>query len=242
MKPPRLVLTDGISGIKARSGLPRRGILGQNAAAMLTWLVLAAIALVSGGLLAYKAGKGGASRPSLPSGSAEALPGGGQPPLLERGLGDVRVDDVVQHQGRDWLVEGIIRYEEDGHAWRGARLMDGTEEGWLIVGLDRGAGTNVRLLRVAPGVELSGYPPEALTVDGTHFNLAKRGTATAVFEGQLGALPVKGLAAGASLRCRWWRYQAAGDKVILVEQWGDTYRALSGAAVSPDELELLAAS
>src|SRR5262245_61226046 len=143
------------------SRLARGGILGQNDAAMLTWLVLAALALASGGFLAYRAGKqsGAGGRPALPGRGEHGPPARGSTPLLERGVADVRVDDVVQSQGRDWLVEGIIRYEEDGHAWRGARLMDGAEEGWLIVGLDRGVGMNVRLLRTASGVELSGYPP-----------------------------------------------------------------------------------
>jgi hypothetical protein len=201
---------------------------------MLTWLVLATLALVTGGFLAYRSGKKRA-QPALPSGE-------GATALLERTLVDVRVDDVVQSQGRDWLVEGIVRYEEDGHTWRGARILDGGDESWLVVGLDRGIGVNVRLLKSAKGIELSGYPPETLSVDGMHYTLAKRGTATAIFEGQLGALPVKGLTPGASLRCRWWRYQAAGEKCLLVEQWGDTYRALSGETLPPDQVELLAAS
>jgi hypothetical protein len=202
---------------------------------MLTWLVLAALALVSGGFLAYRSGRKRAEA-ALPAAS------GGAAALLERTLVDVRVDDVIQNQGRDWLVEGIVRYEEDGHAWRGARILDGADESWLVVGLDRGIGMNVRLLKIARNIELSGYPPETLSVDGTHYTLAKRGTATAVFEGQLGSLPVKGLASGSSLRCRWWRYQAAGEKVLLVEQWGDAYRALSGETLPPDQIELLAAS
>jgi hypothetical protein len=28
------------------------------------------------------------------------------------------------------------------------------------------------------------------------------------------------------LRCRWWRYQAAGPDTILVEQWGGDFRTL----------------
>ena len=39
-----------------------------------------------------------------------------------------------------------------------------------------------------------------------------------------------------------WSYQAAGDKCLFVEQWGDTYRALSGETLNPDLVELLAAS
>jgi hypothetical protein len=210
---------------------------------VLTWLVLAALALVSGSFIAYRAGKRRGQEAALPSAGSPPMLGDGRGPvLLERTLADVRVDDVVQNEGRDWLVEGVVRYEEDGHSWRGARILDGSDESWLIVGLDRGAGLNVRLLAAARGVELSGYPPESLSVDGTHFTLAKRGTATAVFEGQLGSLPVQGLAPGTSLRCRWWRYQAAGDRCLLVEQWGDSYRTLAGASVPPDRLELLAAS
>jgi len=218
---------------------------------MLLWLILGAV-VIGGGYVAYRVGKARGATQELPpaprpSGTialgASATAPAGTAGLLERTIADVRVDDVIQRAGRDWLVEGVVRYEEDGHVWNGARIVDGTDESWVVIGLDRGAGMNVRVLRPASGVELSGYPPESLAVGDVRYKLAKRGTATASFQGEIGAhVPAKGVAAGGSLRCRWWRYQAPGEKCLVVEQWGDAYRALAGESINPDELELLAGS
>ena len=43
-------------------------------------------------------------------------------------------------------------------------------------------------------------------------------------------------------RCRWWNYQAAGDKALLVEQWGDDYRMLVGRSVGDTELDMMPGS
>ncbi len=135
----------------------------------------------------------------------------------------------------------MVSYDEDGHTWRGARLADAGQERWMLVGLERGSGMTVRLLDAAPGLELSGYPPETLEVSGTSYRLAGRGTATATMQGDLAGLPgVTG--ESSSVRCRWWKYGAAGDKTLVVEQWGETYRALAGETVRADDVDLLGAS
>lgn len=201
---------------------------------MLTWLVLAGLAFAFGGTIAYKVGQKRGRR------GAEALPPGGSggAGLLERTLRDVRPDDVVQHAGRDWLVEGIVRYEEDGHTWRGARLIDGTEEAWLVLGLDRTPALDVRLLRVDPSVTVGAHPPDTIALGDVLFTLVRRGNATANGEGELGGFPGAGKGV---VRGRWWRYGAPGDRALLVEQWGDTFRALVGETVPEGQLELLAA-
>ena len=196
---------------------------------MLIWLLLAMVAVLAGGFLALRR----QARPALPDGEAPAA-------LLERTLKDARPNDVVQHDGRDYLVEGVVKYDEDGHGWSAARMVDGKDERWLVVGLERGATTTVRVLAPAPRLDLSGYPPETLEVGGTGYKLSSRGTASATFTGDVGGLPPAPEAG--SQRCRWWKYQAAGEKVLLVEQWGEAYRALAGETVAPDSVELLAAS
>jgi hypothetical protein len=194
------------------------------------WILLAVLAVLAGGLVAYRRAR------------QQELPGGPATPLLERTLRDVRPNDVVQHGGRDYLVEGVVSYDEDGHTWRGARLLDGGDERWLLVGLERGSAMTVRLLALAD-VELTGYPPETLEVGGTGFKLAGRGTATVTLAGDLTGVPVPpGEGGGGSVRCRWWRYSAAGDRTLVVEQWGETYRALAGETVRPDDVDLLGAS
>jgi len=196
--------------------------------------VLLAGAVVTGALVAYR-------RQHLSLQAPERTAG-----LIERTVKDVRPNDVVQHDGRDYLVEGVVKYDEDGHCWVSARMVDGANERWLLVGLERGGPLTVRVLAPARSFELSGYPPETVELAGTSWKLGSRGTATATFQGDLAGL-VSGPTGpapteGASQRCRWWKYTAAGEKVLLVEQWGEAYRALSGDTVREDQVELLAAS
>jgi hypothetical protein len=192
-------------------------------------VIVALIAVIGGGAAFVKARR-----------AEKALPPPAERQLLERTVKDVRVDDVVQHNGRDWLVEGVITYDEDGHTWRAARISDRELEQWMLVGIERGSGLTVRMLQVAKGLELAGYPPETLEHETVSYKLAQRGTATATFNGAMLGLPP--VPEGGSLRCRWWRYQAAGEKCLLVEQWGEQYRPLVGANVPAEDVEMLAAS
>lgn len=205
---------------------------------MLTWILLGVLAMVGGAFVAYRVGraKGASAARALPAATSSGR-------LLERTVRDVRVDDVVQHGGRDWLVEGVVTYDEDGHTWRGARVIDGPEERWVIVGLERTGGLTVRLCALASDLALTGYPPERIEHGGVAYAMGQRGTATATLAGELGTLPGwKTIPKGASARCRWWRYNAAGEKTLVVEQWGETYRALVGEMVPADQVDLLAGS
>lgn len=223
----------------------------MRSAAMFTGLLIALLiigsATVAGAGVLYAAQK----RKQLPgtthgSGSTDAkLLTDGTGNLIERGVRDVRVGDVIQYTGRDYLVEGVVEYDEDGHRWRGARMVDGKEEHWIIAGMERlGGGDNLRLVHRDAELELSGYPPESLTVGDTRFALDKRGTATARFRGELGKLP--GKRGDPKLdtveRCRWWRYESAGDATLIVEQWSGEYRVLRGTRVGDGVLEMIPGS
>lgn len=170
------------------------------------------------------------------------LLGDGRGNLIERGIYELRVGDVVSYDGRDFLVEGVLEYDEDGRRWRGARMVDAGESHWLITGL--GAQTSLRLMQTATDVEVSGYPPETLVAGGTRYNMDKRGTASARFAGDLGRMPGKrGQVREDTIdRCRWWRYESAGDDTMLVEQWGDEYRVLRGTNVPEGSLDMMPGS
>jgi hypothetical protein len=221
------------TGSAAGNGAVGRAIV---ASIMLTLLLIAAAAAALGGYVAYRVGRSRSNK-QLPA------PSSSQNPLLERTIRDVRVDDVIQHGGTDYLVEGIIQYDEDGHTWRAARILDGGKVKWMMVGLERGPALTVRLLTAAADVDLTAYPPDTLERADVTYKVAQKGTATVTTQGNVSDIPgTKGLAAGAALRCRWWRYSAAGEKALLIEQWGDSYRALVGETVPSDDVELLAAS
>lgn len=177
-----------------------------------------------------------------------ALPGGairqlGSGDLQERGFSELLVGDIVQYSGQDFLVEGVINYDEAGHRWLMANLVDGDDARWLLVGLDRTGRSSKRLLRPTTAVELSSYPPEVLFIDAERYSFDKRGTATTSLTGNTGTLGgTNESASGKSHRCRWWNYSAPGDKALLIEQWGDDYRALVGETVLDSEIEMMPGS
>lgn len=191
-----------------------------------------------GGFIAYKKGR----QHALSGGGRKALPPNDQQ-LLERGITDIRTNDVVQYMNDDWLVEGVFIFEEDGHKWRIAHMMDGGKTFWLLVGVDKTPGVNVRLLEQARDLGFEGYPPDAINYEDLKYTLSRKGTASAKLSGDVGAIPGSpDLQTTSSLRCRWWLYEAAGQNCLLIEQWGETYRHLKGQKLSPDALDLLPAS
>jgi hypothetical protein len=212
---------------------------------LLIALLIIGSATVAGAGVLFAAQK----RKQLPGGGgASADPkvltdGGGN--LIERGVREVRVGDVITYAGRDFLVEGVVEYDEDGHRWRAARIVDGSDEHWIIAGMERlGSSDSVRLVNRDTELELSGYPPESLSVGDVRFSLDKRGTATARFRGDLGKMPGKqgDPALDTVERCRWWRYESAGDATMIVEQWSGEYRVLRGTRVGDGVLDMIPGS
>lgn len=181
---------------------------------------------------------GGGARKELPSRTASG------DRLIERGLRELRTGDVLTYDNHDFLVEGVVAYDEDGHRWSGGRIVDGNDVRWLIVGLERMTAPIVRMLTADAETEITGYPPEVLVVGEVRYTLDKRGTATCRFSGDVGGLAgVKGQRPEGSVeRCRWWMYGAAGDDTLIVEQWSGEYRVLRGKQVSSDVIEMIAAS
>jgi hypothetical protein len=180
---------------------------------------------------------GGSGAPGLPSGPSSER-------LLERTVRDLRVGDVLTIDNRDFVVEGTVSYDEDGHRWTAGRLVDGDTVQWLVAGIERVGASTLRLLRYDPETEIAGYPPETLVIGDARFALDKRGTATARLAGDVGNLA--GVAAQRPEnhveRCRWWLYNAAGDATVVLEQWGGEYRVLRGSKVAADTIELIPGS
>ena len=164
--------------------------------------------------------------------------------LIERTVRDLRVDDVLTIDGKDFLCEGLIAYDEDGHRWSGARVVDNTDIRWLYVGIERlGAGT-LRMMTQDDAQPIAGYPPEALVIGEVRYVLDKRGAATCQLHGDIGPLGdlKKDRPAGHVERCRWWLYGAPGEDTLLVEQWGAEYRVLRGKKTGDGTIELIPGS
>jgi hypothetical protein len=205
---------------------------------MITGLLLAILILVSiigGGMVLAQ------RRRELPGGPARlALPGGNGDALLDRTVADLRPGDVLTMDGSDFIVDGVIAYDEEGHRWNAGKVSDGGAARWLVVGLERGGSLTARLLTEVTDMEITGMPPEVLVTSETRYALAQRGTATAQISGQVG-IRLRG-EAGTVERCRWWLYETPGADTLLVEQWADTYRVLRGQKLNPDLIDLLPGS
>ena len=204
------------------------------------WILLVLLTVIGGAAAVGIAA--GERRKSLPGGSPLPLPSGDK--LVERGVAELRVDDVLTIDGKDFLVEGMINYDEDGHRWIGARVVDGSDVKWLIVGIERIGTGAMRLLVQDESTQISGYPPEVLVIGDVRYTLDKRGAATCALHGDLGALGAlqKDRPDGHVERARWWLYAAPGDDTLLLEQWGTDYRVLRGKKIGDGTIELIPGS
>lgn len=205
------------------------------------WILLVLLTVIGGataiGIAASE------RRKALPGGAPRALPSG-RDDKLERTVRELRVDDVLTIDGNDFLVEGMINYDEDGHRWTAARVVDGSDVRWLVVGIERAGAGSMRLLTQDEATQISGYPPEVLVVGEVRYTLDKRGAATCALHGELGPLGAlkKGRPDGHVERARWWLYTAPGDDSLLLEQWGADYRVLRGKKVNEGTIEMIPGS
>lgn len=205
--------------------------------------LLIAILIVAGAATVIAGGVVLAQRKrQLPGGSNPlALPSGSDDQLLERTIRDLRPGDVLTYEGKDFLVEGVISYDEDGHRWSAGRIVDGNDTRWMVVGMERGGAFIVRVAQVID-FEIEGYPPETLHVGDDRFVQDKKGTATARMAGDTGMGGNNAGGMDTVMRCRWWLYDRPGDDTLVVEQWSDEFRVLRGKKVNPALIDLMPGS
>ncbi len=205
------------------------------------WILLVLLTLVGGAAAVGIAVKDRRKQLASGGGGQKALPPGHG---VERTVRDLRVDDVLTIDHKDFLCEGLIAYDEDGHRWIAGRVVDGADTQWLVVGIERASAASTRLLTQDESQTISGYPPEAMVIGEVRYVLDKRGAATCQLNGDVGSLG--GLKndrpAGHVERCRWWLYSAPGDDTLLIEQWGADYRVLRGRKVVDGIVELIPGS
>ena len=208
---------------------------------MLLWLVLFLTTFVGAGYIAFQLGHRLGLDRALPGRNQRVLPAPSAEPT-ERTLAHLRPGDVLQTSGRDWLVEGLVHYEEDGSRWRSARSIDGRDVRWVYVGLGPAIGTKPLALDPVDDLEVAEYPPDPIRYQGHAYQLARKGAATTRIEGDVSGLGPERFAPGASHRCRYWHYAGPAERTLVIEQWGEHYRALHGVALDPHEIEFLPGS
>ena len=175
---------------------------------MEAFLVLVFLALIVGaGVVLFRGRKrepavGSAQPGGLPAAPAAEPIGGAEVRAL-------KVSDVVNHEGRDYIVEGTLRFEQGGFRWQEHRLVDGPDSLWLSVEDDEG-------LEVVVWQRLRGAALEpgegTIEHEGVSYELDERGHANFTSEGTTGA-PGGG-------RAEFVDY-ASGSRRLSFERYGD---------------------
>lgn len=196
--------------------------------------MILALVLIGGGVAVFARGRdrqrvatgGGGDRSGVSGGAGLAA---GQPsPSLRSDVRALRVGDVVNHDGGDFIVEGTLRMEQDGFRWAEHRLADGPRSLWLSV--EDEEGLEVVVWDRSRGVELE-PGPSTLTHEGVSYELDERGKANYTAEGSTGT------ATGG--RMEFADYQA-GERRLSFERYGDDadWEVGLGKAISEHALDI----
>ncbi|MEA2218583.1 MAG: hypothetical protein QOJ35_1209 [Solirubrobacteraceae bacterium] len=149
---------------------------------MEAFYVLLFVALIAGGIVVYRRGRkreagAGGAPVGLPQAPAPEPVGGIEARALKLG-------DIVNYEGRDYIVEGTLRFDQGGFRWQEHRLVDGEASLWLSVEDDEGL--EIAIWRRLRGVAVE---PGAGTLEhgGVSYELDERGHASFTSEGVTGA-------------------------------------------------------
>lgn len=142
----------------------------------------------------------------------------------------LQVRDVVSYGGRDYIVEGVLTYKLGGQTFQLARAVDGDLVLW-IEPLRDDLDDRLLVLREIRDLEMSVPPPESISYHDLTYVRRLTGKASVEVAGQ-----VPDRAAGA---VQLWRYRAAGDLYLQIEEGGGRVFMLSGESVHHGMIDVL---
>jgi hypothetical protein len=142
----------------------------------------------------------------------------------------IQVRDAVSYAGRDYIVEGVVTYEAGGKSWQLARAVDGDAVLWIEPLRDE-ADDRLLVLREIRDLEMSVPPPTAIAY---HDLTYVQRMATRVAITVTGQVPER-----ANGNVMVWRYRAAGDLFIQIEEAPGRIAMLAGESVHKGMIEIL---
>ncbi|HVZ73936.1 MAG TPA: DUF4178 domain-containing protein [Polyangia bacterium] len=142
----------------------------------------------------------------------------------------IQVRDAVSYAGRDYVVEGVVAYDAGGETWQLARAVDGDAVLW-IEPLRHDGDERLLVMREIRDLEMSVPPPSAISYH--HLAYVQR-LATRVTVAVSGKVPER-----ASGSVMVWRYRAAGDLYIQIEEGAGRVSMLAGESVHKGMIEIL---
>ncbi len=145
----------------------------------------------------------------------------------------IQIRDVLSFSGRDYVVEGTATYRVAGKVQVFARALDGEIVAWFESPLD-GEGTGAERLLVLHEIrdlDLTVPPPESISYH--RLTYVQRLHARATIETS-GNVPERNDGA-----VQLWRYRAAGDLMLQIEEGSGRVFMLAGESVHRGMIEHL---
>jgi len=145
----------------------------------------------------------------------------------------IQVKDIISFAGRDYVVEGTATYHLGGRTTQLARAVDGDVVFWIESPRDDGESSGERLLvlREIRDLEIAVPPPESIAYHDLTYVQRLAGRATVELAGD-----VPERAAGAN---DIWRYRAAGDLYLQIEEGSGRVFMLAGESVHRGMIDVL---
>ena len=153
-------------------------------------------------------------------------------PSDRRSIFNMQVGDIVQYRTEDWVVEGVLTYNDDGFDWVEYLLQEGDRICWLSVEEDDIV--EVAIQRPVNDLYLQARPGQTLQYQDVEYRLVEEGTAQMTRVGN--TLQRK------AQTCRYFDFEGAGNQVLSVEDWDGDWEITCGESISVKDLVILPGS
>ena len=142
----------------------------------------------------------------------------------------LQVRDVVSYAGKDYIVEGLVTYQMGGKTSQLARAADGGVVLWIEPPRDE-TEDRLLILREIRDLEMSVPPPESISYHELTYVRRVAGRATLEVTGQV---PER-----TTGNAQVWRYRAAGDLFLQIEEGAGRVSMLAGESVHRGMIDVL---
>ena len=152
-----------------------------------------------------------------------------QAPSKRRSVFNMQVGDIVQYRTEDWVVEGVLTYNDDGFDWVEYLLQEGDRICWLSVEEDDIV--EVTIQRPVQDLYLQARPGDSLRYQDVDYRLTDEGTAQMTRVGNTLQRQAQ--------TCRYFDFEGPDKRVLSVEDWDGDWEVTSGESISVSDLVIL---
>jgi hypothetical protein len=150
-------------------------------------------------------------------------------PSQRRSLFNLQVGDIVQYRTEDWVVEGVLTYNDGGFDWVGYLLQEGDRICWLSVEDDDLVEVTVQT--PVQDLYLQARPAEEIRYKDINYQLTDTGTASMTRVGNTLQRQAQ--------TCRYFDFSGPENQILSVEDWDGDWEVTYGEKILVNDLVLL---